>query len=73
MPGCVASRMGLELGTRRMVTKEMKGRYERGSRQYRSASLDELCALTRLAPAHGLALRACSHFSTPSRLQDDRV
>src|SRR6478752_102919 len=46
MPGCVASRMGLELGTRRMVTKEMKTRYERGSRRERSAILDELCALT---------------------------
>jgi hypothetical protein len=38
--------MGLELGTRRMVTKEMKTRYERGSRRERSAILDELCALT---------------------------
>ena len=46
MPGCVASRMGLELGTRRMVTKEMKTRYGRGSRRERSAILDELCALT---------------------------
>jgi len=64
---------GLDMAGRRMVTKEMKGRYQRGSRQDRSAILDELCALTRLAPAHGLALRACSHFSTPSRLQDDRV
>src|SRR5689334_9745028 len=38
--------MGLELGTRRMVTKEMKTRYGRGSRRERSAILDELCALT---------------------------
>jgi hypothetical protein len=38
--------MGLDMGMRRMVTKEMKGRYERGSRGERSAILDELCALT---------------------------
>src|SRR6185437_4947347 len=38
--------MGLELGTRRMVTKEMKTRYGRGSRGERSAILDELVALT---------------------------
>ena len=38
--------MGLELGTRRMVTKEMTTRYGRGSRRERSAILDELCALT---------------------------
>lgn len=31
---------------RRMVTKEIKGRYERGTRRERSAILDELCALT---------------------------
>ena len=31
---------------RRSVTKQMKGRYERGSRGERSAILDELCALT---------------------------
>ncbi len=31
---------------RRSVTKEMKGRYLRGSRGERSAILDELCALT---------------------------
>jgi len=29
-----------------MVTKEIKGRYERGTRRERSAILDELCALT---------------------------
>lgn len=38
--------MGLEMAARRLVTKEMKGRYGRGSRGERSAILDELCALT---------------------------
>ena len=37
--------MGLTMSGRRMVTKEMKGRYERGTRRERSAILDELCAL----------------------------
>jgi hypothetical protein len=46
MPGCVASRIGLDVAGRRMVTKEMKGRYQRGSRRDGSAILDELCALT---------------------------
>jgi hypothetical protein len=46
MPAWVASRMGLELAARRMVTKEMKGRYQRGGRVERSAILDELVALT---------------------------
>ncbi len=34
------------MGARRMVTKEMKARYQRGSRRERSAILEELCALT---------------------------
>ena len=34
------------MGVRRSVTKEMKGRYQRGGRGERSAMLDELCALT---------------------------
>ena len=38
--------MGLELSARRVVTKEMKGRYDRGTRAQRSAILDELVALT---------------------------
>jgi hypothetical protein len=38
--------MGLDLSARRVVTKEMKGRYDRGTRRERSAILDELVALT---------------------------
>ena len=38
--------MGLDLATRLLVTKELKGRYLRGSRSDRSQVLDELCALT---------------------------
>jgi len=38
--------MGLDLSARRQVTKEMKGRYDRGSRRERSVILDELVALS---------------------------
>lgn len=38
--------MGLDMAARRVVTKEMKARYQRGTRAERSAILDELCALT---------------------------
>ena len=38
--------MGLDLRARRQVTKEMKGRYDRGSRRERSVILDELVALS---------------------------
>jgi hypothetical protein len=46
MPGYVASPMGLALSTLRIVTKEMKGRYDQGTRRDRSAILDRLIALT---------------------------
>jgi hypothetical protein len=46
MPAWVASRMGLDMAARRVVTKEMKGRYQRGTQAECSAILDELCALT---------------------------
>ena len=38
--------MGLDVATRRLVTKELKGRYDRGSKAQRTAVLDELCGLT---------------------------
>ena len=38
--------MGLDVGTRRLVTRELKGRYVRGSKAQRTVVLDELCAVT---------------------------
>ena len=38
--------MGLDVATRMLVTKELKGRYDRGSKSERTAVLDELCGLT---------------------------
>ena len=38
--------MGLDVATRVLVTKELKGRYDRGSKWERTAVLDELCGLT---------------------------
>lgn len=55
--------MGLDVATRRLVTKELKGRYDRGSKAQRTAVLDELCGLTGLASrpcAEGAAVRAGS-------------
>lgn len=51
--------MGLDVATRKLVTKELKGRYERGSRAQRTVVLDELCALTGWHRDHARkALRA---------------
>ena len=51
--------MGLDVATRRLVTKELKGRYERGTKAQRSVVLDELCALTGWHRDHARkALRA---------------
>jgi hypothetical protein len=51
--------MGLDVATRRLVTKELKGRYDRGSKAQRTVVLDELCALTGWHRDHARkALRA---------------
>lgn len=75
--------MGLDVATRRLVTKELKGRYERGSRAQRTAVLDELCALTgwhrdharkalRTAPGPGQD-RPPRKQRTPVRKYDEAV
>jgi hypothetical protein len=47
----------LDVATRRLVTKELKGRYERGTKE--DGVLDELCALTGWHRDHARkALRA---------------
>jgi hypothetical protein len=48
MSGAVgqAAGMGLDVATHMLVTKELKGRYDRGSKSERTAVLDELCGLT---------------------------
>ena len=44
--GWAGSRDGLDVATRRLVTQELKGRYDDGSKAQRTAVLDELCGLT---------------------------
>jgi hypothetical protein len=57
--------MGLD-GARRMITKGMKGRYQRSSRQDGSAILDELCALTDWHRDHAReAIRAAASPGEP--------
>jgi hypothetical protein len=51
--------MGLDVATRRLVTKELKGRYDHGGKAQRTAVLNELCAVTGWHRDHARkALRA---------------
>jgi hypothetical protein len=64
----------LDVARRRIVTKEMKGRYQRGSRQDRSAILDELCALTDWHRDHAReAIRAAASPGEPRRPRKTRA
>jgi len=74
MPACVAAWMGLDMAGRRMVTKEMKSRYLRGSCRERLAILDELCALTGWHRDHARkAIRSAPMLERSRPLRQPRV